>query len=132
MKNILLIDDDEKTTSFLVEYLRETCGYAVDNVVEAGEVIARLKENKYDAIILDMMMPVPASWTVDEKKEAQFGLNTGGILFRQIRKLNSNVPILVLTARESSLIDKNTSHLRKPEAIRNIVLQLKKVMLEEK
>jgi len=130
MKNILLIDDDKKTPISLLEDLHDTHGYEVDSVTKAADALEKLKDKKYDAIILDIMMPIPDDWTDDEKDEAQLGLKTGAVLFRKIREVFPNMPILILTARESPSIDKNTTYIRKPESIAVIVQHLKEIMNE--
>jgi two-component system phosphate regulon response regulator OmpR len=53
---LLLVDDDARLTAMVGEYLR-TAGYAVDT---AGSIAAgrdRLREETYDALVLDLMLP---------------------------------------------------------------------------
>lgn len=81
MHKILLIDDDEALVMPLTEYLsRFDFTLLADNHPQEG--LARLKENKFDAVILDVMLP---------------GMD-GFEVCKEIRKFSS-IPIIMLTAR---------------------------------
>ncbi|MFC7421881.1 response regulator [Iodobacter arcticus] len=80
-KQLLLIDDDERLTAMLAEYLRLQ-GFAVDVAHDGKRGLAALASRSFDALILDLMLP-----DVD-------GLD----LCRQIRQTQP-LPILMLTAR---------------------------------
>jgi two-component system response regulator CpxR len=77
---ILLIDDDEKLSRLLRDYL-EPFGYQVDTAFDGRKGLAMALENTYAAVILDVMLP---------------GLN-GFDLLRELRR-ESQVPVLMLTA----------------------------------
>lgn len=81
---ILVVEDEPKLNQGLVKGLQNK-GYAVDAALdgEAGEKMARL--NKYDLVLLDIMMP---------KKN---GLE----VCRDLRQAGNNVPILMLTAKDA-------------------------------
>ena len=133
MNKILLIDDDKRTVSALIEDLVETYKFQVTCLTNADEVLLELNEVKYDAIILDVMMPVPVSWTINEKSEAALGLATGVVLYKKIRKIFSTIPILILSAREFIDIksDKFSLYIRKPESIAGIVKNINKLLKNE-
>jgi CheY-like chemotaxis protein len=131
MKKILLIDDDKKTPAFLIEDLTLTHGYDVVVLTSAVNVIEEMHNNKFDAIIVDIMLPIPANWTEEEKREANLGLNTGAILIRKIREQFPTIPILVLTAKEFTPEGKNISLVRKPDSIANIVSQIENLLNEK-
>ncbi len=81
---ILVVDDDERLRSVVRRGLSEE-GYAVD-VAENGEVGTYLAlGNDYDLVILDIMMP-----KLD-----------GMSLCKALREARSNVPVLMLTARDA-------------------------------
>lgn len=80
-KQLLLIDDDERLTAMLAEYLRQQ-GFAVEIAHDGKHGLAALASHSFDALILDLMLP-----DVD-------GLD----LCRQIRQTQP-LPILMLTAR---------------------------------
>ena len=53
---ILAVDDEESIRVFLKTIL-ESEGYLCDTATSAGEAISRLRENPYDVILTDIMMP---------------------------------------------------------------------------
>lgn len=81
MKKILLIDDDEKLTDLLKDYLSKYnfSSHSSDNPVNA---LNHLKNNSYDLIVLDIMLP------------EMDGFET----LKEIRK-TSSIPVIMLTAR---------------------------------
>lgn len=81
MKKILLIDDDEKLTDLLKDYLSKYnfIPHSSDYPVSA---LNHLKNNSYDLIVLDIMLP------------EMDGFET----LKELRK-TSNVPVIMLTAR---------------------------------
>lgn len=84
MYRVMLVEDDEKLSSLVAEYL---AGYefAVDVVSRGDMAAARFRETQPDVVVLDLMLP---------------GLD-GMVVCRQIRDMSS-VPILILTAREDT------------------------------
>ncbi|MEJ8826339.1 response regulator transcription factor [Variovorax humicola] len=81
MPRILLIDDDEHLAAPLATYFaRFDC--ALDSATRPSEGLAKLRSVRYDAAILDVMLP-----EMD-----------GFALCRQIRS-ESDIPIVMLTAR---------------------------------
>jgi len=132
MKKILLIDDDHSTISYLREWLEDQDHFKVTNITKAEDVIEALSNTHYDAIILDMMMPIPQLWTAIEKESSQNGLATGLILFQKIRSKLPSIPILINSAREIPFdLDKFSSAIRKPESLHVISNQLKELMNHE-
>ena len=84
MYRVMLVEDDARLAELVTEYLS---GYefAVDVITRGDVALERFKELNPDVVILDLMLP---------------GLD-GMVVCRQIREL-SDVPILILTAREDS------------------------------
>lgn len=54
---ILLVDDDERNIFALSAYLKAK-KYKVDTAHDGRECLDKLKNNEFDLILLDMMMPV--------------------------------------------------------------------------
>jgi two-component system copper resistance phosphate regulon response regulator CusR len=81
---ILVVEDESRSREFLVKGLTES-GFAVDAAAAGDEGLRMAEENKYDLIILDVMLPKMDGWQVLEK------LRHGGLL----------TPVLFLTARVS-------------------------------
>jgi len=80
----MLVEDDARLAELVTEYLS---GYefAVDLVTRGDTALERFRELNPDVVILDLMLP---------------GLD-GMVVCRQIREI-SDVPVLILTAREDS------------------------------
>ncbi len=56
MKKLLLVDDDIDLVDLFARHLREK-GYEVDMCYDGSEGVVKVKDNKYDMILLDVMMP---------------------------------------------------------------------------
>ena len=81
---ILLIEDDEKVARAVSTGL-EAEHFAVDHATNGLEGLDTARLGPYDLIILDLMLP---------------GLN-GTDLLKRLRQVNSDVPVLILTARDA-------------------------------
>lgn len=81
MSKILIIDDDEALCELLTEYLTGE-GLEVESVHDGAAAIALAQENRWDAIVLDVMLP---------------GMNGFDVLKRI--KPAVTAPVLMLTAR---------------------------------
>ncbi len=81
---LLLAEDDRQLRESVTRGLREA-SYLVDGAADGAAALALFSEHEYDAIILDVLMPV-----LD-------GLD----VCRTIRKRESAVPILMLTALDA-------------------------------
>jgi DNA-binding response OmpR family regulator len=53
----ILVVDDEKTVCDSIHKILSRKGYSVDDSLSADEAINKLKENDYDLVITDLMMP---------------------------------------------------------------------------
>jgi len=81
---VLLVDDEPQAAYMLSKGLREQA-YAVDVARDGQEALYQMAITDYDAVILDVMMP---------------GLD-GFEVCRQLRRNGSNLPVLMLTARDA-------------------------------
>jgi two-component system, OmpR family, phosphate regulon response regulator OmpR len=113
--HILVVDDDEKLRKLLARYLNEQ-GLVVTCAANAEDARAKLQFFKYDAMVLDMMMP-----------------NQTGIEFMQ----TANIPLpptLMLTAmgevsdRIKGLEAGADDYLSKPFEPKELVLRLQKII----
>src|SRR5690606_115286 len=82
-ESLLVIDDDDKITSMLRRSLAFE-GYKINTASNGEEGLQKLMEEEPDLILLDIMMPGIDGWEV----------------CRRIRESGSNVPILMLTAKD--------------------------------
>lgn len=80
-QKILIVDDEEKIIEVLREYA-EFEGYAVDCAFNGMEAVQKCIDNKYDIVIMDVMMPKLDGFSA----------------VKEIRK-TSEVPVIMLSAR---------------------------------
>ncbi len=114
---ILVVEDENKVASFIKKGLQEE-GYAVDVAADGLEGLSMLEMNVYDAMILDLMLP---------KKN-------GIEVMREVRAKKLNVPVLMLTARDT-LADKvmgldagADDYLTKPFAFQELLARLRSLL----
>lgn len=81
MYKVLIADDNKQIVSILSEYCKKN-NFTVSAVFDGEAALKEIEENKFDIILLDVMMP---------KKD-------GFDVCRETRKF-SNVPIIMITAR---------------------------------
>ncbi len=84
MPQILVVDDDTRLRNLLTKYLGEN-DFDVLSAKDAEEARTILQDNNFDLLIVDVMMP-----------------GENGIEFTKSFRLNSKVPILILTAKGDS------------------------------
>ena len=114
---ILFAEDDERLREALVRGLREHA-FAVDAVADGETAIAKVANNDYDAIVLDILMA---------------GRDGLGVC-RDLRKRGVDAPILLLTALDA-LTDKISGldagaddYLTKPFAFEELLARLRALM----
>lgn len=57
MGNAILVVDDEKNFRTGIQFFLEENGYAVDQAATGSEAFLRLRENSYQAVLLDLLLP---------------------------------------------------------------------------
>ncbi len=78
---VLVVDDEEKIRNVIKEYAQFE-GYEIDEACDGMEAIVKCKNNNYDIIIMDIMMP-----KLD-----------GFSSIKEIKKIK-NIPVIMLSAR---------------------------------
>ena len=81
MYNVLIADDNRQIVSIISQYCKKN-DFIVSTVFDGESVLSEVRNNKFDIVLLDVMMP---------KKD-------GFEVCREIRSF-SNVPIIMITAR---------------------------------
>jgi two-component system OmpR family response regulator len=81
---ILIIEDDRKISSFLEKGFREA-GYAVDTAADGEEGLALARQEIYDAVVADLMLPKLDGLT----------------MISRLRAEKINTPVLILSAKRS-------------------------------
>jgi len=119
-KRILVIDDEEAIRKSFSLALEDT-GYQLDTVESGNRGIEKAQDTKYDLIFLDLRMP---------------GLD-GVQTLRELRKMDADVPVYIVTAFHSEFVDQLKSAtddgidfevLRKPIGSDRIALLTKSVL----
>jgi DNA-binding NtrC family response regulator len=113
--SLLLVDDDQDTTTILSELL-ELKGYNVDVSRNGIKAIEMIKRKKYSAIILDYMMPY---------------LN-GDEVAERIKEIDPEVKMLLITGYKRTLDDKKINDfdfiLEKPANPDQVLKALRKII----
>ncbi|MBE6160965.1 MAG: response regulator transcription factor [Firmicutes bacterium] len=79
---VLIVDDEELIRNVIKEYLQLN-EYEYDEASDGIYAIDKVKNNKYDIIIMDIMMPKMDGYETVKK----------------IREFNQNIPVIMLSAR---------------------------------
>ena len=87
MKKKILVVDDEEDILNLVRLILEDAGYQVRIETDGRDALKKLDEEKFDLILLDIMMPFLSGWEVLEAMRS--------------RDKTRDVPVALLTARAS-------------------------------
>ena len=82
---ILVVDDDPRLAALVAEYLGEA-GFRVSVVPDGRTGLERLKRERYDAVVLDLMLP-----------------GVDGLEVCRRLRATSDVPVLMLTARGQAM-----------------------------
>lgn len=111
----ILLAEDEQQLSRVLETAMTHEGYQVDTAFDGQEVVDLSKENAYDLMILDIMMPV----------------KTGIEALKEIRQTGNTTHVIMLTAM-SELDDKVTGldagaddYLTKPFSLKELLARLR-------
>jgi len=114
---ILVVEDERKVSDLIARGLRAE-RYAVDAALDGDAGWAMVNTYEYDLVILDLMLP-----------------GIGGLdLLGRIRRRNTQVPILVLTARDATASKVETfeagadDYLTKPFAFAELQVRIKALL----
>ena len=117
MKKILIIEDELNMVNGLKDNL-EFEGYEVEIAMEGGSGLERIMQNKYDLILLDIMLPQISGFDI----------------CKAVRKEGINTPIVLLTAKGEE-IDKvlglelgADDYITKPFSLRELLARIKAIL----
>ena len=114
--HILVVDDDDGIRSLVKKYLIEN-KYLVTTAKSAEDALQKIEIIEFDLIILDIMMP-----------------GKSGLQFLKEIRVNSRMPILMLTAmsstenRISGLENGADDYLVKPFQPKELILRIKNIL----
>ncbi len=114
---VLLVEDDTDIASFVTKGLNES-GFATDHAADGIQGLDLALGENYDAIIVDIMLP-----RLD-------GLS----LIREIRKADTRIPIIILSAKRSvddkvkGLMTGSDDYLTKPFAFAELLARIQAAM----
>lgn len=118
MKQKVLIVDDEVSIVTLLTFNIERAGFITDVAYDGAEAIKKAGQNRYDMIILDLMLP-----EID-------GLN----VCRKLREKRIDTPIIMLTAKDDE-VDKilglelgADDYLTKPFSPKEVIARIKAIL----
>lgn len=116
-KRILVADDESKIRQLVRMYLEKE-GFEVVEAADGGTALDYLSRERFDLVVLDLMMPGTDGWTV----------------CREVRKKDNQVPIIMLTARGDE-VDRvlglemgADDYVVKPFSPRELVARIKAVL----
>lgn len=116
--NRLLLVEDEADIADLVKLNLESEGYKVIAVKDGLQALQRFKEENFDLVIMDVMLPYVDGITVTEN----------------IRLTNTEIPILFLSARNNTqdrilgLKKGGDDYLTKPFNLEELLLRVQKLL----
>lgn len=121
VKKVLIIEDEQSILK-LLSYNLEQEGYAVESTMDGQEGLEMGLANEYDMILLDLMLP-----------------NMDGMeICRELRQNKIEVPIIMLTAKDSE-IDKilgleigADDYITKPFSPREVLARMKAIFRRSK
>jgi len=118
---ILLVEDEPSAARFIAKGLREAA-YAVDIASNGAAASLQSQQNDYDAIVLDVMLPI----------------RDGLSVCRELRAAGMDVPVLMLTARDAiearvaGLDAGADDYLTKPFDFRELLARLRALTRRER
>jgi DNA-binding NtrC family response regulator len=81
-KGTVLVIDDEEEIRESIEMLLTSEGLTVNTAPSGEEGLARIEENSYDAVLLDLMLPGKSGMEIQ----------------KEIRRIDPTLPVLIITA----------------------------------
>ena len=117
-KKSILVAEDDASMARLISYKLNTAGYEVEIAKDGGKVLDQLGENDYNALVLDLMLPVLS----------------GEQVLKKLREKSFDIPVLILSAKSqekdilSSLKSGADEYMTKPFKPDELLLRLKKML----
>ena len=117
-KTKILLAEDEQSLGIIVKESLETRGFLVIHCLDGEEAMEKYLSEKPDLLVLDVMMP---------KKD-------GFTLAKEIRKIDTNTPILFLTAKSQTQDVVNgftiggNDYVKKPFSLEELIVRMESLL----
>jgi DNA-binding response OmpR family regulator len=114
---IFIVEDDRAIRKGLMDVLVFN-GYKVEASADGGEGLSRILENRYDLVLLDVMLPTMDGFTI----------------CREIRKASPHQPVIMLTAKgaEEDIVNGFQAgaddYIAKPFSLRELMVRIEAVL----
>ena len=113
MYEVLIVEDEKNLASFVDKGLRKY-GFITAIAADGEQAIAASKTHRYDAILLDLGLPVKDGWTV----------------LKELRDRGDRSPVIVMTAmsdlRQEALAAQANDYLQKPFRVKELLSAVQK------
>ena len=117
--NKVMVVDDEPDTVDLIRLVLKTEGFEVISAYSGKECLEKLKIEKPDLILLDIMMPVMDGWEV----------------FHRIKEEYEDIPVAILTIQDRDIdkmlglhVLKADDYITKPFGRKELIDRVKKII----
>ncbi len=124
-KRVLFVDDEDWSVDAYFPMLRDH-GLEVDLAMDGDQAIDLLRENSYDLIVLDIMLPPGEQ--IGDKIEPR---KAGEVLLRKLRRneiariqTSPKVPVMIVTAVTDHKLTETMKELQAQEVFQKPVLPL--------
>lgn len=101
MNTILIVEDEARLAAFVAKGFKKY-GFETTIAADGEQALAASQENTYDAILLDLGLPIKDGWTV----------------LKELRARCDRSPVIVMTARSkdesSAIAEQANDYLQKP------------------
>jgi two-component system, cell cycle response regulator len=114
----VLIVDDEEMVRNLVFSLLSKCGHTCEVVKDGIEALEKIKDDSFDAVVIDIVMPHMDGITLTE----------------ELLRLYSNLPVMLMTGHphehpaESAIAAGAREFIKKPFSIQEFIIRFDKMM----
>ncbi len=116
MCQILIVEDEERLAAFVAKGFRKH-GFTATVVTDGNQALEYSQVNTYDAILLDLGLPVKDGWAV----------------LKELRDRGDLSPVIVMTAlsdlRQAALAAKANDYLQKPFRFNDLLTAVQKQLM---
>ncbi len=119
-KKILIVDDEEDIRNS-IKMLVETMGYEVKAVDDGNRAIDLLKKEKFDLMLLDMLMPKISGLATLEKIRADSKIKNQKVVFLTVVSLSQAGEDIMKRLKPAGYIEKPIDNVVFKKTIKKIV-----------